>query len=367
MSQLSQARFQTAEEDEEARVSRVLTWLSLMAIVFLVAIGAKSLASSHLEHAATLWFFAGLVCVNLLVFWRTRNRNLNKSGMLGIVALLFAYLVTSGGESNTGPLWLYVFPPLVFYLTDLKTGTAMLAGCLVFTAIVFQFPELPFVKAEYHSDFKIRFFATITFESVFCYVLEASRRKARNELVGLAITHEQAARTDELTGLANRRDMQQRLTGEFVRYQRAGHHFSVVLIDLDLFKRINDEYSHTAGDAVLKQFAGLMRDILRQSDLAARWGGEEFLILLPDTSLLQALSLAERLREEVEQTEFLFQGRRLPVSISAGVCSITQSDSVEHLLKQADINLYEAKNAGRNRIAPRVRNRAAPVPGVKPS
>lgn len=359
MTQFSRARYENAVEQEEIRVSQVLTGLSLMAILFLVGIGVKSLASTHTGHALVLWGFAVLVAINLLVFWRTGNRSAQKTGMIVIVALLFAYLIASGGESNTGPLWFYVFPPLLFYLTDLRTGTLLLLACLAFAAVVFRFPDLPFVVAQYGTDFQIRFFATITFESIFCYVLEASRRKARNELVGLAIMHEHAARTDELTGLANRRDMHQRLLAEFGRYQRAGHHFSVVLIDLDLFKRINDDYSHNAGDAVLKQFADLMRTVLRQADVPARWGGEEFLVLLPDTSLLQALALAERLREAVAQTQFRFQGERLPVTISAGVCSITQSNSIDHLLRQADLNLYEAKQAGRNRIAPRVRSKPA--------
>lgn len=360
MNEFSKARLDTAEEQEESRVSRVLTWLSLMAIIFLLGIGAKAMASSHAGHAYALWAFAGVITVNLLVFWRTRNRTVNKTGMIVTVAALFAYLIGSGGESNTGPLWFYVFPPLLFYLTDLKTGMLLLSACLIFAGIVFQFPQLPFVTAEYGSDFKIRFFATIAFESIFCFVLEASRRKARNELVSLAIMHERAARTDELTGLANRRDMHQRMSVEFQRFQRSGRHFSMVLIDLDLFKRINDEFSHNAGDLVLKQFAGLLKTALRESDVPARWGGEEFLILLPDTSLLQALTLAERLREQVEQMAFTVGDKRLPVTISAGVCSISQAGSIEQVLKQADANLYEAKGAGRNRIAPRVRSKSSP-------
>lgn len=358
MTSLIQARYQSAEAEEDARVAKVLTWLSLMALVFLLGIGTKSLYSDHPGHAYALWIFAGLMVLNLLVFWRTGNRNLNKAGILCIVAVLFAYLVTSGGESNTGPLWLYVFPPLLFYLTDLKIGTALILSCLAFTAMVFQFPELPFVMAEYETDFKIRFFATIVFESSFCFGLEASRRKARAELVDLAIMHEQAARTDELTGLSNRRGMQQQLNMEFSRYQRSGHHFSVVLIDMDLFKRLNDDFGHDAGDLALKQFSRLMQQVIRATDLASRWGGEEFLMLLPDTSLVQALILAERLRNEVEKTHFMFSGQRLPVTISAGVCSITQSDSISHLLRQVDMNLYDAKQHGRNRIAPAVRVRA---------
>lgn len=366
MSKLIQARYRSAAEEEEVGVAKVLTWLSLMAVLFLIGFAIKSLSAGHMAHTYAQLIFAGVIAVNLLVHWRTGNRKLFKAAILIIGTLLFGYLISSGGESNTGPLWLYVFPPLLFYVTSLTIGSALIGGFLVFAAVVFQNPELPFVLAEYGTDFKIRFFATILFESAFCFALDFSRRKTRNELMDLAIMHEQAARTDELTGLSNRRDMQQRLNTEFARYQRSGHYFSVVLIDLDLFKCINDDFGHNAGDAVLRQFARVVQGVVRTTDLAARWGGEEFLILLPDTSLLQALMLAERLREEVDQTRFVFEDQSLGITISAGVCSITQSDSINHLLRQVDMNLYEAKQGGRNRIAPAVRGKAAQSDGQQP-
>lgn len=343
-------------EREDAQVSRVLTWLSLAAILCLFGIGAKAWHSGHINHALALWGFIFPVLANMLWFVKTGNREVQKIGLLMIVSVLFTYLITSGGESNTGPLWFYVFPPLLFFLTNLKTGTMVLLLVYLVAIIVFQFPNIPFVLAEYDSDFKIRFFATLSFESIFCFVLEASRLKARNELLDLAQTHEHAAKTDELTGLSNRRDILNRLTEEFSRYQRSGRHFSITLIDLDLFKNINDQYGHNAGDDALKQFADLVQSVIRQTDVAARWGGEEFLVLLPDTSLISALTLAERLRSEVAHNPFSFHGQHLPITISAGVCSVAQMDSIDNMLKQADTQLYSAKEAGRNRISPRVRS-----------
>lgn len=345
-----------ANDREDTQISRLLTWLSVMGIGFLIGIGTKAWFSGHIIHAWVLWAFSVAFCFNMILFASTGNRLAQKRGLLVLVGLLFTYLIASGGESNTGPLWFYVFPPLLFYLTDLKTGTAILLFCGLVAVVVFQFPGLPLVFAEYGVDFKIRFFATLIFESIFCFVLEASRLKVRNDLVKLAETHERAARTDDLTGLSNRRDMHNRLSVEFSRYQRSGHHFSIALIDLDLFKNINDQYGHDAGDGVLREFSALIGTVIRQTDVASRWGGEEFLILLPDTSLLQALALAERLRAEVSKTSFISNDTRMPVTISAGVCSIAKAGSIGNLLKQADINLYSAKEDGRNRIAPRVRS-----------
>lgn len=297
----------------------------------------------------------------MIWFARTGNRDVQKTVLMIVISVLFTYLIASGGESNTGPLWFYVFPPLLFFLTNLKTGTMILLLVYLVAVIVFQFPNLPFVFAEYSSDFKIRFFVTLTFESIFCFVLEASRLKARNELLNLALTHEHASKTDELTDLSNRRDILNRLSEEFSRYQRSRHHFSIVLIDLDLFKSVNDQYGHSAGDEVLKQFANLIRSVIRQTDVAARWGGEEFLLLLPDTSLISALTLAERLRSEVARDMFNVHGQDLPISVSAGVCSVAQADSIDSMLKQADMQLYSAKEAGRNRIAPRVRTQSTNI------
>ncbi|WP_372965213.1 GGDEF domain-containing protein [Marinobacter sp.] len=356
MPNTSEPSYILSTEHEEKQISRVLTNVSGMALLCLVGIGAKAWYSGNHTHAIILWLFNIPILANMLWFARTKKREVQKAGLLTFVALLFSYLIATGGETSTGPLWFYVLPPLLFFLTSLKGGTAILLFCYLAAIVVFQFPDLPGVTARYSTDFKIRFFATLIFESIFCFVLEAARQSARNKLVAFAQAHEHAARTDELTGLANRREMLNRLNAEFSRFQRAGHHFSIVLIDLDLFKQINDNYGHDAGDLVLEQFAEVTRGVIRQTDIAARWGGEEFLLLLPDTTLLQALALAERLRSEIASTEFNHKNTVIPVTLSAGVCSISNVDSIDELLKLADIQLYNAKKSGRNRISPRVRS-----------
>lgn len=350
---LSQALY---TEHEDQQVSRLLTAVSIVALVCLFSIGAKAWYSGNQTHGIVLWLFNLPIIANMIWFARTKNRNTQKAGLIILVVLLLFYLIASGGESSTGPLWFYALPPLLFYLTSLKTGTAILLFCYLAAVIVFQFPDLSWVSAQYSVDFKIRFFVTLTLESIFCFVLETTRQSARNKLVSFARAHEHAARTDELTGLANRREMLNRLNAEFLRYQRAGHHFSIALIDLDLFKQVNDTFGHDAGDLVLQRFAEITLGVTRQTDLAARWGGEEFMLLLPDTTLLQALALAERLRSEIANTSFTHNGVSIPVTLSAGVCSISNASSVNELLKQADVQLYTAKGSGRNQISPRVRS-----------
>lgn len=161
---------------------------------------------------------------------------------------------------------------------------------------------------------------------------------------------ERQAREDALTGLANRRSFDELLAREFARAQRSGQPLTVALADLDHFKRINDGYSHAAGDAALRAMAQMMRGTCRNIDVLARWGGEEFALLFPDTGLNQAMHVCERLRAAVENldcTSFA-PGHRLTVSI--GVSDLTGVNHHEKMITRADANLYEAKKRGRNRV-----------------
>ncbi|WP_369599964.1 GGDEF domain-containing protein [Hahella sp. SMD15-11] len=342
----------------DARVIRILHALCWAGVVTLVGIGTKAWFSGHHVYGVSLYLFAVALALNAVVHHHTANDTLFRNAFIGIVGMLFCYLAASGGESNTGILWLYTFPPFVFYLVGLQRGLVMMALMMAVVVIVFLFPDLPFVKARYEPDFKIRFLTSMAFVTTFCYILDASRRKTGEELMAMASLFEKASRTDELTQLPNRRDMRQRLDQEYYRYKRHGRHFSIILLDIDFFKKINDTYGHDAGDYVLVRFAEVLSHSCRKLDSAARWGGEEFLVLLPDTSLIQALALAERLRDTVEKTAFVYKGRRIQVTTSAGVCSIGQTKDLEALLKQADINLYQAKIKGRNRVIPPVLTRS---------
>ncbi len=350
---------------DERRVINVLRLLSACAIVMLILIGSKAYAVGHTAHGITLYMFSVLMMFNHLHLLRKQNNNAFKQSFFFLVAILFLYLTATGGESNTGPLWFYVFPSLAFYIFGLRIGLAGVVLCMLAVLIMFRFPNLPFVTTSYTTDFQIRFLATLSFVSLFAFVLDSSRRTAQDELMEMVALYDRAARTDELTELSNRRDMKSHLENEFSRYQRHGHHFSVILMDIDHFKQINDNYGHDAGDIVLKDFSRLLKSLCRRVDVLSRWGGEEFLMLLPDTSLLQALSMAERLRDEVELHRFTYRGAAIPVTMSAGVCSISQFKDIAGLLKQTDVNLYEAKVNGRNRIVPAVKpTRSVPLQTV---
>lgn len=162
--------------------------------------------------------------------------------------------------------------------------------------------------------------------------------------------------TDPLTGVFNRRHLDRRLREEVTRAQRHGLPLSVLLLDLDHFKKVNDVHGHQAGDAVLAAFANVVEHHLREPDILARYGGEEFMVIAPQTSRKGAIDLAERLRRGIEGNRFSLHDERrgafeLPLTCSIGVATLGDAaDSAMMLVRRADENLYRAKGQGRNRV-----------------
>jgi diguanylate cyclase (GGDEF)-like protein len=161
---------------------------------------------------------------------------------------------------------------------------------------------------------------------------------------------EETARTDFLTKLINRRAMHRVLQNEMARIERTGGSFSLVLVDIDHFKDINDGFGHDVGDDVLIALSRAFEDAVREQDIVSRWGGEEFLILLPNTARDDAFEQAERLRRLLDSDALQIERYRHRVTASFGVCESAPGESLEFLLKQADVALYQAKALGRNRV-----------------
>ncbi|MCW8889506.1 MAG: GGDEF domain-containing protein [Sedimenticola sp.] len=159
--------------------------------------------------------------------------------------------------------------------------------------------------------------------------------------------------TDPLTRLFNYRHFSQSLEQELERTHRTGHPTALIMMDLDHFKRVNDQWGHEAGNQVLRQIAELMVSLLRKIDVPCRYGGEEFALILPGTPLPRAINAANRLREVIEATPIEVDGGPLFITASMGVGVYRREShfSAEAFVKQVDNLLYEAKAAGRNRVA----------------
>jgi two-component system, cell cycle response regulator len=194
-------------------------------------------------------------------------------------------------------------------------------------------------------------------------LLELSLREANRQIEKLSLT-------DPLLGIFNRRYLHDRLPQEAVRSRRYGESLSVIMADLDYFKKINDSHGHQTGDLLLQHVVALARSTLRQSDWMARYGGEEFVIVLPETPLLGAYAAAERMRRLFAETQLEIVEMKLAVTASFGIATIdgvaASNADADAMLRAADEALCESKRAGRNRVTcgPKSTMPAAPTPAL---
>jgi len=159
-------------------------------------------------------------------------------------------------------------------------------------------------------------------------------------------------RTDTLTGIANYRYFFQALEQEIERTQRSGQPTSLIMLDIDFFKKINDQWGHEVGNQALIHLSSLLQQTVRKLDVPCRYGGEEFAIILPDTPMAASIPVAERIRTSIEETPLNIAGKLLKMTASLGIMTYTEQQeiTVAELVKQADEYLYKAKQGGRNRV-----------------
>lgn len=179
--------------------------------------------------------------------------------------------------------------------------------------------------------------------------LEREKRQFSTQLNELSRSLDLATRVDPMTGLLNRRAVMEMLEQEFSRANRHQRCISIVMADLDHFRQLNEIYGFNLCDDVLVEVARVLRGCLRNEDICARWGGEEFLLLLPETRLSGALAVANKIRESVAMTEFKANKPGIQLTISLGVCEYHPDQNIFEAITRADHALYQAKVGGRNR------------------
>jgi diguanylate cyclase (GGDEF)-like protein len=161
---------------------------------------------------------------------------------------------------------------------------------------------------------------------------------------------DQIAHQDQLTQLPNRNNMEGRLEKKYQQYRLINQPFSILLADLDNFKFINDRYGHDVGDDILYAIGQVLSEPLRGEDIVARWGGNEFMVLLPTANSEAAVNIAERLRAAASELDMDAQGDKLRISLSVGVASIDKCTGIDDLLSTAENGLYQAKHMGRDMV-----------------
>jgi diguanylate cyclase (GGDEF)-like protein len=176
--------------------------------------------------------------------------------------------------------------------------------------------------------------------------------KANKKLEQAKEKLEKIARTDPLTHLSNRRDILEKMNYEKDRFERNAKPFTIVISDIDNFKSINDNYGHYCGDYVLKTISKLFTTSLRKQDICARWGGEEFLLFLPETNLKGGLTISEKIRKEIANTKIKYKDVTLKISMTFGVCVYNKLVDINKCISKADKALYEGKHSGKNIVLP---------------
>jgi len=329
-----------------AAVIRNVAWVGIAAhagfVPMFALLGHPRLAAFNVLSIA-MWIAAALA--------NRRDRSTLAMALLTVEVVAHAVLaVLTLGWTSGFQYYLFPLIPFVMFNDRLQSRTVVLISGSVFATLIALralAPDAGAVDAVGGGIAPLLRYGNLAIPLL---ALALVSFYFRNASTSAERRMESMALTDPLTGLLNRRSMEQRLREAAHAFQRSGRAFSVVMADVDHFKRINDEHGHAAGDRVLRAVAGLFVEELRAHDAVARWGGEEFLLLLPETDAALAGEVAERLRGAAERRLGEAAGLRQGVTLTFGVAVFDGTIRVAECLKKADEALYAGKEAGRNRV-----------------
>lgn len=279
----------------------------------------------------------------------TGNHHLSSGIILYLLYLLMFYLLYSGGVNNTGPLWIFMTAPVTLFICGLRLG---IINLVIFTTIMSFILFSPFnfsLLAQYQLDFKLRLIYSFLTVSALSAFYEYSRESSFRSMQEISEKFEALSKLDPLTQLSNRRDATNIIEYEQRKLARNQTTLSLIICDVDNFKNVNDQFGHDVGDCVLIELAHIFKKCIRTQDTVARWGGEEFLFILPDTSSDQAIIMAKKIHKAIENSNPLFESQTVATTVSMGLSTITNDKDIELAITTADKNLYKAKRNGKNR------------------
>jgi diguanylate cyclase (GGDEF)-like protein len=330
---------------EYRRAYLINSILVAMAIMFLIFL-ALNAAALRQGLVAALNLFGAVAAVAALLWFHRRDRILSSAvATVTIEILVLAGLLLIREHRQYAFYWIMVVPLSSFFLLGRKLGRLFTAAVFVCFAalLVFRFGSWREAGFGLESLFNVAL-ALLSLTLLVGYY-EQSRNEAIVALEQKNLELEKLTVTDKLTGIYNRIKLDDVLSYELSNADRYGRTFSIIMGDVDLFKSVNDRFGHVAGDSVLVEMAKLMRNACRRIDTVGRWGGEEFLVICPETRLDGAYGLAERIRKMIESNAFPVARQ---VTISFGVSEYSPGDDIPSLLRRADAALYAAKSKGRN-------------------
>lgn len=334
-------------DPEYHRIFITYVFLSVMSGVFIVFVLVNVLLFEQILLGVMQALLAP-ICIGTMFFLR-QTRNVDFAAWVATSALaifLMVFVLTSEAHSSTLALTA-IFPGVAFFLLGHRIGAIFLAFFFPIIGLMFWWNISTSMDPVNSPVVFVNTILILVLITIQLFAYELGRKQVSDENAKMLKRLEVLSSTDSLTGLWNRRTTDDFLQQEVARSRRHGNSLSVAIIDIDHFKRVNDTYGHAGGDIVLKELSNEVQDILRKYDRLGRWGGEEFLVICPETAGDVAVALFDRLRAHVAGHVFS-NGVQLTVSI--GTAEYRESDSPSSLVMRADKAMYQAKQSGRNRV-----------------
>jgi diguanylate cyclase (GGDEF)-like protein len=336
---------------EDERVKQSLVAFGLIAIALLLVISVVNLAT---ESGKLVWFtlVMSAIIAGCLINVRVSGRTTLTKHLYGLLMTIMAFeLILSGGVQGNGHLWIFILPPVCYLLMGMLWGSVYFALILCVTALVLFSSWFTGSAYPYNTAFGIRFEMAMIGVAGMSLWYELIRRRMHRELAESYQRIKDVSRHDELTGLFNRRGGMELIEHYKHVCERQASHCSVMMIDIDYFKRVNDTYGHAVGDEVLRGVCQTLGETVRSQDIGIRWGGEEFIYLLPGTDIDGARRIAQKALAQVRNQPIKSAVGEIRVTCSIGIAQRAAGESSMRFIERADALLYEAKQSGRDRVA----------------
>lgn len=338
--------YKLANSIDDARKRSILLFVSYITGSVMLVYGILHLFNQNHLLLLILFGCSAVFYGNALFYHLTHRLNDACELESILVGTFVLALVYQGGHENTALYWVFPFPAILFGLLGVRKALIMNILLLILLSIMLYVPDL--VKAQYAEAEKSRFLVSLLLVIIVSLINDFFRERSHMAMSQVQRSREKQANTDILTRLVNRRFITVSLPKYLNQNPENFLPLGVIMCDLDHFKTLNDTHGHECGDLALKHVAQLFIEHLRQQDIACRSGGEEFLFLLPLCGIIDALHVAEKVREALVDTDFSYQGQHIPLTASFGVSLCKVSDGLDAAIKVADLKMYEAKQAGRN-------------------
>jgi len=345
---LSKDSKKQVERIDARRRHRILAFVSYITSAVMFFYGVRDLHVEQWILPALLFATGFLFLLNMLLFHLTRD--LDRACIIEavLVGAFVLCLVFQGGYNNTALYWVFPFPAILFGLLGVRLALMCNTILLVVLAVMLYTPDL--ILAQYKEAESSRFLASLVIVIIVCWINDHYRERSHRALDKLQQSKDQQANTDPLTGLANRRFIDASLVPNIQQNPEQFLPVSLIICDIDHFKRLNDRFGHDAGDEVLQAIAKLFLRNIRQHDFACRTGGEEFLLILPRTQLTEAHMVAEKIRQQIEKQSLLLIEPKFQVTASFGVAQCDTTQTFSQAVKLADTQMYLSKQQGRNQV-----------------